>query len=252
MRPHARAAELCGEVTSRCRPLLVGAPGALVAASVCQAARIAGLAVAALLASALWFIYRPWALTWGSTNEEVTRLMPGDEVLERPTFDATRAVTIEATPEEIWPWIVQIGYRRAGFYSYDLLDNDGIPSAERILPEYQTLKVGDLIPLSKSAYVRVTRLEPPKSMVLVFEVTGAWSDATWVWGLYPEDGSHTRLVTRLRANAKGVRSRIFLDLGEIIMMRKCMLGIKRRAERGGRSEPRARDDVVTTPTTSAR
>ncbi len=81
--------------------------------------------------------------------------------------------------------------------------------------------------------MRVTELEPPRIMVLVFEVEGTWSNATWVWGLYPEDASHTRLVTRLRANAKGVRSRVFLDLGEIIMMRKCMLGIKRRAEQGG-------------------
>jgi len=213
---------------------------------------IAGLVLAVLLASALWFIYRPWALTWGSTEEEIARPMPGDEVLEQPTFNATRAVTIKATPREIWPWIVQIGYRRAGFYSYDRLDNDGIPSAERILPEYQTLKVGDLIPLTEAANVRVTELEPPRFMVLVFEVEGTWSSATWVWGLYPEDASHTRLVTRLRANPEEVRSRVFLDLGEIIMMRKCMLGIKRRAERGGRSEPRARDYVVTTPTTSVR
>lgn len=199
-------------------------------------ASIACLVFSVLFASIVWFIYRPWALTWGSTDEEIARLMPGDEVLEQPTFNATRAVTIEATPEEIWPWLVQIGYRRAGFYSYDRLDNDGIPSAERILPEYQTLKVGDLIPLTKAANVRVTELEPPRIMVLIFEVEGTWSNATWVWGLYPEDASHTRLVTRLRADAKGLRSRVFLDLGEIIMMRKCMLGIKRRAEQSGRNE----------------
>jgi hypothetical protein len=186
-----------------------------------------------LFAFLAWFVYRPWALTWGSTVEEISRPMPGDEVLENPTFNATRSVTIEATPEEIWPWIVQIGYRRAGFYSYDILDNDGIPSAERIHAEYQGLEVGDLIPLSKSAHARVTELEPPRSMVLVFEVEGTWADATWVWGLYPEDISRTRLVTRLRANAKTVRSRVFLDLGEIVMMRRCMLGIKRRAEERG-------------------
>ncbi len=193
-------------------------------------ASITCLVLVVLLASVSWLIYRPWALTWGSTDEEIARPMPGDEVLVQPTFNATRAVTIEATPEEIWPWIVQIGYRRAGFYSYDLLDNDGIPSAERILPEYQTLKVGDLIPLSKAANVRVTELEPPRSMVLVFEVEGTWSDATWVWGLYPEDAEHTRLVTRLRVDARGFIPQMFLDFGEIIMMRKCMLGIKRRAE----------------------
>jgi len=190
------------------------------------------LILAPLIAAALWFLYRPRALTWGSTDEEIARRMPGDEVLERPTFNATRAVTIEATPEEIWPWIVQIGYRRAGFYSYDLLDNDGIPSAERILSEYQDLKVDDLIPLSRTAHVRVTELDPPQSIVLVFEVEGTWSNATWVWGLYAESPTNTRLVTRLRADARGVRSRLFLDLGEIIMMRKCMLGIKRRAEKG--------------------
>jgi hypothetical protein len=178
---------------------------------------IAGLILAGFAVLVVWFFYRPWALTWGSSDEEIARSMPGDEVLENPTFNATRAVMIEATPDEIWPWIVQIGYRRAGFYSYDFLDNDGIPSAERILPQYQALEVGDLIPLSKSAFVRVAELDPPKSMVLVFEVAGTWSDATWVWGLYPEDASHTRLVTRLRANARWVRPRLFLDLGEIII-----------------------------------
>jgi hypothetical protein len=205
---------------------------------------MASLVSLGLVVLVLWFVYRPWALTWGSTGEEIARPMPGDEVLEQPTFDATRAVTIEATPEDIWPWIVQIGYRRAGFYSYDFLDNDGIPSAERILPEYQSLKLGDLIPLTNTANVKVTQLESPRFMVLVFEVEGTWSNATWVWGLYPEDASHTRLVTRLRANAKEVRSRIFLDLGEIIMMRKCMLGIKRRAEQGRRSESSGADEAI--------
>jgi hypothetical protein len=196
-----------------------------------------GLVVLGVTALIVWFLYRPWALTWGSTDAEIARAMPGDEVLENPTFNATRAVTIEASPEEIWPWIVQIGYRRAGFYSYDSLDNDGIPSAERILPEFQSLEVGDTIPLSKAAHVRVTELEPPHSMVLVFEVDGTWSNATWVWGLYPGNTSLTRLVTRLRANPRNIGSRVFLDLGEIIMMRKCMLGIKRRAERPGHGEP---------------
>jgi hypothetical protein len=192
---------------------------------------IAGFVLVVLGVLVLWFVYRPWALGWGSTEEEIARAMPGDEVLGNPAFNATRAVTIEATPEEIWPWIVQIGYRRAGFYSYDALDNDGIPSSDVILPEFQTLRVGDTIPLSRNAHVRVTELEKPTSMVLVFEVSGTWSNATWVWGLYPETASRTRLITRLRVNPTNVRSRLLLDLGEIIMMRKCMLGIKRRAEK---------------------
>lgn len=191
---------------------------------------IGGLIFAVATPLATWFVYRPWALTWGSTKDEIARPMAGDEVLEHPAFNATRAVTIEATPEEIWPWIVQMGYRRAGFYSYDALDNDGIPSSEVILPQYQDLEVGDLIPLSKSANVRVTEIEPPTSLVLLFDVEGTWSDATWVWGLYPAGENRTRLITRLRVNPRSIPSRIFLDLGEIIMMRKCMLGIKRRAE----------------------
>jgi hypothetical protein len=84
----------------------------------------------------------------------------------------------------------------------------------------------------------VAEIEAPTSLALVFEVSGTWSNATWVWGLYPQDGLHTRLVTRLRANPRSIGSRIFLDLGEIIMMRKCMLGIKRRAEQ----EHRQRSD----------
>lgn len=68
-------------------------------------------------------VFRPWQLTWGATPEEVSRHLPSDERVTRPTFDATRAITIAARPEDVWPWLVQIGLTRAGWYSYDLLDN---------------------------------------------------------------------------------------------------------------------------------
>src|ERR1700693_2913735 len=84
---------------------------------------------------------RPWQLRWGATDEEVACAMPGDDVVQSPTFNATRAVTIQARPEEIWPWLVQIGCKRAGWYSYDWIDNLGIPSANRIVPELQHLEV---------------------------------------------------------------------------------------------------------------
>ena len=73
--------------------------------------------------------------------------MPGDEVVDRPNFVATCAVTIEATSEEVWPWLAQIGSGRAGFYSYDWIDNAGRPSARGIIPEYQHVEVGDLAPM---------------------------------------------------------------------------------------------------------
>jgi hypothetical protein len=173
-------------------------------------------------------VYRPWQLTWGATDAEIRRKMPGDEIVPNPTFDATRAVTINGCAEDIWPWIVQIGHRIAGFYSYDWLDNDGIPSAERIIPEYQDLAAGDKIPLPIAAEVRV--LEPNRFMLLVVDegarAHGPWS---WSWGLFPQGAKQTRLVTRLRVQLDPLPN-LFWDMFEIAMMRKCMLGIKHRVE----------------------
>src|SRR5215213_8565833 len=88
-------------------------------------------------------VIRPWQLRWGATDDEVHRAMPGDEIVARPTFNATRAVTVEAPRSTIWPWIMQIGFGRAGWYTYDLLDNFGRPSAKHIIPELQQINVGD-------------------------------------------------------------------------------------------------------------
>src|SRR5215204_7695762 len=84
---------------------------------------------------------RPYQLRWGATDEEVQRPMPGDELNPNPKFLATRAITIEGKPEDIWPWLMQMGYRRAGYYGYDIMENLGRPrqsrSADHILPEVQ-------------------------------------------------------------------------------------------------------------------
>ena len=173
------------------------------------------------------FVYRPWQLSWGATAEEVARPMVGDELVESPTFNATRAVTVNAPAERIWPWIVQMGYKRAGFYSWDILDNDRIPSAERIIPEYQDLEVGDPLPLSKDTDATVVEMEPNRRLLLVFRSGGT---VTWAWGLYKIDAQRTRLVTRLRWRTTSAVSQVILDTFEIVMMRKCLLGIKRRAE----------------------
>ena len=192
----------------------------------------AGLFAVIVLVTYL-LIIRPWHLTWGATDEELSRPMPGDEIVPNPSFNGTRAVTIEASPEDIWPWLLQMGYLRAGFYSYDSLDNKGIPSAERILPEYQNLKVGDEIPVGEGAFVSIVSMEPNRSMLWKFQA-GAWGNSTWAWGLYPEDDNHTRLITRLRIKYNWFSSSIFpmlmVDVVELVMMRKCLLGIKRRVE----------------------
>jgi hypothetical protein len=174
-----------------------------------------------------YLVYRPWQLSWGATPDEVARPMVGDGLVKNPTFNATRAVTINASAEHIWPWIVQIGYKKAGFYSWDSLDNDGIPSAERIIPEFQKLEIGDLVPLSEHTAATVTSVEPNEHLLLVFQSEGA---VTWAWALYEIDSDRTRLVNRLRWRASSAVSQLVLDAFEIIMMRKHLLGIKRRAE----------------------
>jgi hypothetical protein len=95
-------------------------------------------------------LIRRWHLRWGASDAEVAVPMPGDELVPRSSFTATRAVTIDAPPEAVWPWLVQLGCRRAGWYTYDLFDNAGYSSANRILPEHQNLKVGDWVPMAKN------------------------------------------------------------------------------------------------------
>lgn len=177
-------------------------------------------------------LFRPWQLRWGATEEEIGRPMPGDEIVEGPTFNATRAVTITASAEDIYPWIVQIGVTRAGWYSYDILDNLGRRSAERILPQFQDIQVGDIIPMSPDGksgmWVKDFRAN---KWILWGDKKG---DSTWAWGIYPEAESLFRLVTRVRIKYRWLSPSILFSLliefFDILMMRKCMLGIKRRAE----------------------
>lgn len=179
----------------------------------------------------LWFGYRPWALNWGATPEEIASAMPGDAVVSDPNFNATRAVTIAAPPAEIWPWLVQMGYRRAGFYSYDRLDNDGIPSADHLIPEYQHMALGDSLALTAHDYVTVTLMEPDSTMLWEYAGDDTATVFTWAWKIYPLDRQRSRLVSRLRYSASSIRSRVMLDFFEIVMMRKCLLGIRDRAEK---------------------
>jgi hypothetical protein len=201
--------------------------------------KMVGVAMAVGAATAAYLLFiRPWQLRWGATDEELERPMPGDEIVERPTFNATRVVTIAARPEEIWPWIVQMGVTRAGWYSYDLLDNLGRPSARGILPQFQNPMIGDVIPMSPDGKqgMYVKDFEQDRWM-LWWDGKGGMS---WSWGLYPVDEGHTRLITRVRMRYKWLSPSIVFDMlvefTDIIMMRKSILGIKERAERIGGME----------------
>ena len=179
-------------------------------------------------------VVRPWTMRWGSTDEEVARPMPGDDVVRRADFNATRAVTIHTSPQRIRPWLVQIGSGRAGWYSYDRIDNGTVPSSEVIKPELQHLALGDLVPMvpGKDVGVWVKELEPNRRM-LWWDKKGEYS---WEWQLDPIDDESTRLIKRLRATYPPLWSTktlyvVLATTGDIVMIRKCLLGLKARAER---------------------
>lgn len=181
--------------------------------------------------AALGFVYRTWHLRWGATDDELAMGLPGDCIVPRPAFDATRAVTVEAPPEAVWPWIAQIGFGRAGWYSYDFLDNLGRHSAETIMPALQDIHPGDLVPIGPGGFgLKVKDIEPGK-WVLWWDGSGY---TTWLWSLR-EGAGRTRLLTRLRLHYRWTHPTILFNLlivepADFPMMRKCMLGIKRRAE----------------------
>jgi hypothetical protein len=180
-------------------------------------------------------LYRRWHLRWGATPAEAEAAMPGDGLVPVSHFTATRAVTIKARPGDVWPWLTQVGYGRAGFYSYDLLDNLGRPSAAAIMPQWQRARVGDLAaPMAShptpGTSFRVAGAEPPACLVW------AKPDSTWAWTLAPLAPGRTRLVTRLRQRYQptpaGLLTIILAEFGDFAMMRKMLLGIKTRAETG--------------------
>jgi hypothetical protein len=191
-----------------------------------------GLGVAAAVSAAVLAVYllaiRPWHLRWGASDEEVRRTMPGDELLEGAA-STTRAITVAAPPERIWPWLAQIGYGRAGWYSYDWIDNDGRPSASEILPDFQDLWVGDRILMAPGMGSTVRAVEPNR-----YVLSASDGGETWCLALYPLDERHTRLVSRWRAKWPLTAATLFwtfvVDPGFFIMERKMLEGIRARAE----------------------
>lgn len=180
-------------------------------------------------------LYRHWHLRWGATNAEVALAMPGDAMVPDASFTATRAITIAAPPELVWPWIVQIGTGRAGFYSYDLFDNAARPSADRILPQFQETQLGDWVPMSstvnQTTAFRVKAFQPNQWLLW------AKPHSTWAWTLTPVNGG-TRLVTRLKEQylwrsspGLALLTLILLEFGDFPMMRRLLVGIRQRAER---------------------
>jgi len=177
---------------------------------------------------------RRWRETWGIKADETVKPLPGDEVVTMPVASETRGITIDATPDQVWPWLVQMGFGRAGWYSYDQLDQRG-RSADDLNEAWQTLAVGDIMPTHPGGGFEVVALEAGRSLVLrsdtalvkaqaeaaeasardgttAFEAAPAGLQASgailgstpqqfaasWAFVLEPIDPGQTRLIERFR------------------------------------------------------
>jgi hypothetical protein len=191
--------------------------------------------IAALLAAAL--AYDRWVrdpiMTWGATREEAAARLPGDELLEEADGVATRAVTIDAPPSAVWPWLAQMGPSpRGGAYTYDWIENLlglNMHSVDHVLSEYQQPRVGEGFGFgaNRMSYARV---EPECVLAL------RSADGNWVWSFVLEDrGSEgTRLLSRNRFRLPTLKDRLGMlpmEAGSLVMERKMLHGIKARAER---------------------
>jgi hypothetical protein len=192
-------------------------------------------------------------LQWGATSEEARRILPGDNLVGDPNYQSTRAITIEAAPNEVWPWIVQIGYQRGGFYSYDWLERNaglkGLQSANQIVPAWQGIQPGDSVSISPVTPLEVAVLEPERAFVLhavmnpftarivdrTLRPGTAYMDWSWAFVLEPAGPAATRLLARVRANFQPQPlGKVFYWLGiepaHFVMENKMLQGIRARAE----------------------
>ena len=197
---------------------------------------IAGAAAGSAAVAAYLLVIRPWHQRWGATDAELVGAIPGDDLVEDPSYVTTRAVSIKACPDDIWPGLMQMGYGRGAMYTYDWIDRIlGIldrPSADEILPEFQHLEVGDVIPMGSGPSWPVKSIEPYRSLVL--DIKGPGVHVTWSILLDEVEERHTRLILRIRGRLEMtpvlVATTPITDAGEFIMVRGMLLGIKRRAE----------------------
>ena len=171
---------------------------------------------------------------WGSTDEETKEDLPGDDLIGSPAFSATRSVTISAPPREVFPWVAQLGYRRAGWYSYDLIDNFGRKSATTLDPEWAVHSVGDVVPGGPINF-SVRKIDAPNHLVLELSSSRRSPRLTFTMSYVLRTISDsTRLISRVRSGLRApfgtVLLRSTLGPGDGVMLRRQLLGIKERAE----------------------
>jgi hypothetical protein len=204
------------------------------------------------------FVFLPWLLRRGASEAKIQGSLPGDDLVSSPKTGYTQAITIRAPKSEVWSWLVQIGYKRAGWYTYDFLHrlvgiagcvDDERRSAKRIIPELQGLAVGDVIEIAPGMGYSVVGLEPEQEMILqsIWD-TVKWESvssddplpekylrSSWAWLLEEIDEKTTRLIVRVRSdNNPGVLStlstRIPNAIGRLLMQPRTLRVLKQRAE----------------------
>ena len=185
-------------------------------------------------------------LRWGTVGTEATDPLPGDELIPTPKWSYTLGVTIEASPERVWPWIAQIGQGRGGFYTYQTLENMAgcrIRNTTQILPDHQHPRVGEEIYLHPTAPpMRVEIVDPPHALVLFGSPADiaseeSWGISTWQFAVVPSSDGGSRFLTRGRSDyspgwiTRLAFGRFPIEVITFVMSRKMMLEIKRLAER---------------------
>ncbi len=212
---------------------------------------IIGLAALAGVAALTYrFAVQPFR-TWGTSTEEAARTLPGDEILPDAAGGETRAITIDAPPASVWPWLVQMGYGRGGWYSFDSMDTGA--SSTEIRPEFQSLAEGDTVPANPTSGLVVRRIDPEQALVLYIDADMASDQsgqkspmdfaATWAFILDELPGNQTRLIERIRfrfgeTDKPWMRHTLpMMGFGMFFVLRKQLEGIKQRAEQQPKALP---------------
>ncbi|VVJ21676.1 Uncharacterised protein [Amycolatopsis camponoti] len=215
--------------------------------------RLAGALGAFVLAA---LAARKWQLRWGANPREVTATLTGDDLIAEPDLVATRAITISAPASEVWPWLAQLGQARGGFYSYDAWENlvgCDIHSADRVVPEWQHVEVGDEVKLHPDVSMAVAGVDEGRALVLRGAVpmgkAAAPYDCTWAFVLRDRPDGSTRLVMRERYGYTRRWAGLLIEPVEavsFVMSRKMLMGVRDRAEAGGAPDVAAQRDETTT------
>ncbi len=198
-------------------------------------------------------------LRWGATPQEVTTRLPGDELLAQTDLTATRAITIRAGIEDVWPWLAQMGQGRGGLYSYDWLENLAgcqMDSSDEVIDQWQDVRIGDQFRLHPDVALTVVVAEPPRALVVQGGISatgrvttddqGAPYDFTWAFVLVPQTWDRTRLIVRERYCYHTVAARPMVEMVAVVsfvMTERMLRGVRDRAERSStRDRPHPRRD----------